>query len=488
MRRMLSCWRAYRRWRLTGAAMLAGAATLVITATLATSAAAQQPTLAQPCEANGLTCMTAPLVFEQTAELPATFDFDTGWVPPNSDLQVRLQALLAASTRLSLRGDLLAQWPHAEQPGALQLRTPGRLNGGLMNYHYGLLVDAEGKVHISIWPFTYTWQGNIPYVPQVDFQVSAEQVFDSWAFEGTTSSSVSAPVTLAQVDVSALIGASIPGISGGFELDAAVALEVRYTHREFDIRHLLAGEVGEQVAGGAIVTKDGDSYAFLGLLPYEDYWVTAKGTLDYDGVLHLIPAFYVSLLGQNWSIPVADIPIAFHLTQSDWSFEPQRLRVPLPYLDTDVEDIDFGDIALGEETFRTFAVNNVGHHTLATQLSLADVTHFALYDDALQLAPGDKLQPVVRFVPTSAGEHHTTLLLTSNDAASPLRAITLHGHATAPDLPAPPPLDGQRVEGQCGCNVAGGSVRYGWSAAAGLLLLGLSGYWRRRRWRRSGRS
>lgn len=453
------------------------AAAVVAAASLLTaSAAAQEPVLAKACEEGGLTCMTAPLVFEHAEHLPIEFDFDTGWVPANSDLQVRLQALLAATTRMSLRGDLVAEWPHAEEAGALNLRTPGRVDGGVMNYHYGLFVSAEGKVTISIWPFNYTWQGPIPYVPQIDFQVMDEHVFDAWAFEGTSSSTITEEVTLAQVDISSLIGVSIPGISGGFELNAAVELEVYYQHTEIDIQHLLGGESDGQVAGGAIISEDDETHAFLGLQPFEDYLVTAQGTVDYDGVLHLIPAFYVSLLGQNWSIPIADIPIPFQITETEWTFNPARLRVPLPYLKLDVEDVDFGDVVVGSETFRTFAVENVGLHTLATDLSLGSVDHFALYDSSLELEPEDKLQPVVRFVPATVGEHQTTLLLTSNDPAAPLRMITLHGNAVEPELPTPAP-GGQQADSDCGCEVAGGTGRYGWSVLAMVMLVGL----RRRR-------
>jgi hypothetical protein len=375
-------------------------------------------------------------------------------------VQVRLQALLAATTRLSLKGDFVAEWPHAEHEAALRLTTPGRKNGGVLYYHYGLLVSAEGKVNISIWPINYTWQGPIPYVPQIDFQVMDDYVFDAWGYEGVQSSSISEEVQLAQVNIASLIGVSIPGISGGFELNAAVELQVSYKHEQMTIDHVDEGMLGEQVAGGPIYAEDGETHALLtsegspNSGPYQDYQISADGTVDYDGVLHLIPAFYISLLGQNWSIPIADIPIGFDITEAPWAFAPTRVRVPLPDLFTKAKVIDFGDVQVGEETFRTFSLANKGLHTLSTGMSLSDAVNFALYDSGLLIEPEQQLSPVVRFIPTAAGDFTSTLMLATNDPDEPLRLVTLMGTGFEPEQPIvkDDPV-GQEVDSSCGCKV-----------------------------------
>ena len=107
---------------------------------------------------------------------------------------------------LSLRGALDTAWPDA-----FYLTTPGDIDGGTFSYHYGLDVGAQAAIHIEVAGQDYDWVGDIPYVPQIDFQVEADGVFDAWGFApGVTLSSTTETVTLAQVGIGDIVGGSIP--------------------------------------------------------------------------------------------------------------------------------------------------------------------------------------------------------------------------------------------------------------------------------------
>ena len=63
--------------------------------------------LAAPCKTDSYTCEIAPIAFSRKDALPIEFDFDTGWVPQNSPLQVHLWAGVYANTHVSLTGALI---------------------------------------------------------------------------------------------------------------------------------------------------------------------------------------------------------------------------------------------------------------------------------------------------------------------------------------------------------------------------------------------
>ncbi len=80
--------------------------------------------------------------------------------PQSSPLQVHIWADIWANTHVALSGDLVSSWPEA-----LVLEAPGNKEGGDFGFHYGADFGAQGKVSISIAGKTYSWQGDIPYIP-----------------------------------------------------------------------------------------------------------------------------------------------------------------------------------------------------------------------------------------------------------------------------------------------------------------------------------
>jgi MYXO-CTERM domain-containing protein len=466
-----------RRIRATAAVVLG--ATLGMSAT----AHAQYDVLAEPCEAEPHFCAEAPIAFDAVEALPIEFDFDTGWVPPGSPLQVKIAAMLAANTRLSLRGALVSEWPHDDHAGALRLTAPGDPMGGLLGYHYGLVTSAQAKLGVSVGPLNFNWQGNIPYLPQIDFQAQQEIAFDAWGWEpGVVASSSTLPETVAWVDLSSVIGVSIPGLTGGFQLDVAVDLDVSWTNHRIALAD--ADEADSvTVEGGDIVMADGESYTLGYDGAFAEIDVHPSGTVDYGGVLHLIPSIYVSILGQTWSIPIVDIPIPFDAAQLELDFEPRRVHVPLPDLKLPVEVIDFGEVPLGDEGFRSYPLKNEGELVAATTISTSDPAVFPSWEEAIDIKPDDDSWGTLRFVPTHAGEHTAELVVLSNDPDAPMHVVKLTGVGVANgDLLVPFPSEGTTTAGLiadsgCGCALerrsSGGG---GW-----LLVLGALGLVRRRR-------
>ncbi|MEZ4314000.1 MAG: DUF1573 domain-containing protein [Polyangiaceae bacterium] len=455
----------------------AATASLSVLASLAVLAFASEARagdkIATPCEDDPLYCERSPIAFEHVDKLPVEWSFDTGWVPGNSPLQVHIWAGVYANTRIALKGAYVTSW-EPDTTDKLFLQTPGDILGGSIGYHYGAELGAQAAVHISVLGVNYDWVGDIPYVPQFDFQVEAQDNFDAWAFPpGFSLSSQTAKQKLAQVSIGSIIGGSIPGIDGGFELDVAMELTATYTTTQIVMTNAEV-EPAELVSGGPIVSEDGVSSMLYSGGAYTEVDIHPEGLVDYDGTLHIIPAFYVSLLGQNWSIPIADIPISFPITQTQWSFDPVRVHTPLPDLELPVTVVNFGKVEVGQKNLEPFDLTNAGEAKLAVVMMGDNTDVFELWDTDLEIPAGDTVQSAFRFVPKQAGEFTATVLVSSNDPDKPLQQVFLKGigvDAPAVLVETEPGYEGDDIEqaGSCACRTSAPSG----DAPTGAALFGL---------------
>lgn len=414
------------------------------------------------CDADPDWCKIAPIAFARNDTLPIDWQFDTGWVPANSPLQLHLWAGVYATTGVSLKGSLETSWPEA-----LLLRTPGNPGGGRLTYHYGVEFGAQAKIKVTVAGQDYEWTGDVPNIPQIDFQVEGAQDFDAWGFDpGATLSSKTMPVTIIQVGVGDLVGASIPGIDGGIEVDLAMELAATYKTQ----RLVIETADGKPVSGGDITQPDGESSTKYLNGPAVDLDVHPEGTVDYDGVLHFIPAFWVDLLGQSWSIPIADIPLAFPITQTKWVFDKQRVHVPLPDVVVSVEEIDFGDVQVGQKGLVGFGIWNAGEARAKVTFVSSNPDLFPAWDPSADVDSGITFDSAVRFMPTKNGPFEATLFVASNDPNDAVQTIKLKGVGFGgPEEVEPPTID---QDSGCACRVAdGGSPR---SSTGAIALLGLA--------------
>lgn len=411
--------------------------------------------LAAPCAGDARTCQHAPLSFSKSSGSPIEFSFDTGWTPPGSPLQVHLWGLLATTTAVRLDGALDTTWPDA-----LTLSAPGALDGGLLSYHYGVDIGAQAKIEVTILNQPYSWIGDIPYVPQIDFQVKADQVFDAWGWApGVTATDSTEPVNLAMVD---LIGLAIPipGLEGGFALDVALDLEVTYVTDRIVIED--AGD-GEAVAGGALDGPSQETLADYAGGPAVTYDVRPEGRVTYDTTLHLIPSLYIEVLGNTQTMPLADIPVNLPSAEVDWVFDPARVRVPLPDIVAATEPVELGTVTLGDQAVIVFPVTNDGEMPLYVTAAVGG--DFAVASDEQVIAPGDTLDLELTFAPASTGTQAKPLVLVSNDPDTPSVAVTLRGTGveeggslppSGSDEPAPPSLADTQIDAGCACRTGAG--------------------------------
>ncbi len=407
------------------ASLLLALATGSAASTLAAAASAQ--IVAVPCNADVETCLIGAMRFEKTKEaLPLGGGFDTGWIPADSSLQVHLAAGLWSEATVVLEGDLETSWPEV-----LHQRAVPRLGAGSLGIHYGAEISADARFEVEVFGQTFTWEGPIPYVPQFDFQVEQLQPFDPWAFNGFTVSGATEQQTLVQVSATNFVGIDIPGLDGGFELDVQLDLDATYVTTS-----VVVAEIdGMPVAGGPITSADGATRADYPGTPFVEHDVHVEGSLRYEGTLHLIPAFYLEILGQDFSIPIVDIPVPFSFEDKDWIFDPVRVHTPIPDIDLPAYEaspsIDFGDVEVGDERTVTIDIDNLGEHLLYVKLVVDAGAPITLDADAVTVVEGGTAEVEITYAPTDEEPLDAVLVLVSNDPDEPTRTISLTGATVA---------------------------------------------------------
>jgi len=405
------------------ASLLVALASGLSTAALASAASAQ--VIATPCAAEPETCLEGAMRFERTKEaLPLGGGFDTGWIPADSPLQVHLAAGLWSETSVVLEGDLETSWPEV-----LAQRAVPKLGAGSLGIHYGAEISADARFEVEVLGQQFSWEGPIPYIPQFDFQVEQLQPFDPWAFDGFTVSGATETQTLVQVSATSFVGIDIPGLDGGFQLDVQLDLDATYTTNEIVVAEL----DGTVVAGGTITSVDDATRAdYLGT-PAVEHDVRVSGSLFYEGTLHLIPAFYLEILGQDFSIPIVDIPVPFTLEDRDFDFDPVRVHTPIPDIDLPLyeesDTIAFGEVEIGEERTATIELDNVGEHVLAVRFVVDDGVPVEVPTETIQVVEDGHAVVEITYAPTDEEPLDAVIVLLSNDPDEPTRTLSLTGRS-----------------------------------------------------------
>lgn len=455
--------------------------------------------LAYYCGEADLQCVAATgLLWKKTVQLPIAFDWDTGWIPDSfPELQVRFEVKVPAETDVAVGGDFVTTWP-----SPLTLAVPGDRYTGLLKFDYGLVVSALGKIDISILGYDINWQGPLPYVPQINFHVLGGAAFDPWAFKPkvVSASAFTDSVQLFAIDVLSLAGIPSQVASGGVKLKVKGELKATYWTEKINVT---AAKPAAQVMPIAPITvEDGTTQHGYKEGAYVEYDVNPDGVVHYDGVIHLIPAFYISVLGQDFDMPVYDYPITIPIGDQDFNFDKIRVHVPLPDVPPLASKIyDFGQVDVGSSKKLDVTLSNVGEAkaraVVSVDQSMAAI--FKVLSTTVALDPSKSEDIQIRFAPKALGAFSTTMTIASNDPDSPLQTVQLKGEAVPPGT-APTTGDdaggddagfepseagagfyNDQQDGACGCRVVGTKERSTLPMWAGLALLGAAIVTRRRR-------
>jgi hypothetical protein len=420
-------------------------------------------TTAAQCEKDPQ-CQSAKFTVSKSEKIGADFDFDTGWLPADAPIQVRLFSYLHGRTRVDMSGALEAKWP---DPVRL---TPIGANGtGLLATDDGLVAKAQIRFKVTVAGKDYSWEGDVPGAPKVDFAAISSVNFDPWAWKGgpmgPQTSGKTAELDLYKVPLSFV---SIPGIEGGFELRGQGQFDAGYVSTAIAFDEIVSKGLVPDVDGTHAFTK-----VLLSSAPSFDTSLFVHGELTRQMKLHFIPALYFTIVGKTFALDLVDIPVPLPAQTKPWDFDPVAVHVPLPRIEAKPNPIDLGTIPLGKKTAILVSLFDTGEAPLVVDATAPDgkLAHETAH---LDLVAG--LSDAVRgsIEPTVAGPIETKIVLASNDPLVPKLEIKVKANV----VDGAPAAEDPNVEqaGSCGCSTPGSRA-----AASPLVLLGLLAISRRGR-------
>ncbi|MDB4928431.1 MAG: hypothetical protein JWM10_915 [Myxococcaceae bacterium] len=432
------------------------------------------------CGGDYVGCASAPLHYEHREGLPVEFNFDTGWVPSGSPVQVRIEAVLAGNTRVALDGALVGAWPEP-----MSLTAEPTAGGGTLSVDYGIVFRARARLDLDVGVAPIRWEGNLPYLPMIDFRAMSASSFEPWAWSRASTRGTTMRQHLADVAITDAI-IRIPGISGGFTLDAAGEVEAGYRSTR-----LTFGAQADPITQAMRRTQ-----AMFIAGSFVEYQPVLEGVLDYTVGVRMYPGLYISLAGRRWTIGLPEIPVNVGPVGRDLRFDPSVARLGLPDIHSDVEVLDFGEVTLGESTERNVTLRNVGEGG-GRLLSVTGDGPFSAPASARPLPASSRSELVVTFMPVRPGPAQGTLVVNTNDPDNPRVRVTVRGVGVEPvvvdagvDAPAAvdagegdagdPPAVTAADDGGCGCAVPGRS-RNPMGGVGAALAFGVWGAARRAR-------
>lgn len=446
--------------------------------------------VSEHCPDGVVGCSASDVDWHSENSLFDSVDWDTGWVPAGSPIQLRFGLVIAGETMVDLGGTVVGSWPPAIAVG-----VHGRPGAGLLTMNYGFELIAMLRFDVEVAGIRYDWEGDIPipFIPE-DLRLAGEAVFDPFLLPGVEERPVviadeTDPVRVLWYDaLSSII--PIPGVGGGFLVAAQAELETSYQTERIEV------EGGLPIVGEDELTRldppsveDPDAEGGYGA----ELEVTAHpvGSLSYDGRVLIIPELYLEVVGTRFDYPLAEIPINLVDLEEEVIFDDETVELPLPDVDVQPARLDLGWGYLEAVTSQPLVLLNNGNAPLVVE-AVTETGPFTMEPAYTVLDPHSTERVSIRFRPEIEGLQSVMFELATNDPDEPSILVLLEGEGRARPLPEPDPVDADveeadagfdadfdadgfddHVSAGCGCRTAATSGAAGaqWLALFALLFV-----------------
>ncbi len=246
-------------------------------------------------------------------------DFDSGWVPAESPVQLRFYAHAADSIYIEMLGDAVYDWD------AQTIAFLGDVMAGIFEIDVGLELQASVRFDVA----GLQWQSDL--LGPWDYAIISEALFTPYLLPGNPDSPVEIDDQTDGITVASVpIVPDIILVSGNLDIDVAA-----------DITAQLEGIRIEATTDGdgAIVDAEGVPSP-LSAAPGADPLMVdgvLVANMQTSPVLIVRPHLVMSILGQDFEIIGIDIPIALPETDDVLEFDPEPMifDAPEPPSDSD---------------------------------------------------------------------------------------------------------------------------------------------------------
>ncbi len=379
---------------------------------------------------------------------------DSGWFPSANDpLAIRFYILPLGGLTTTLQGTSELQWGQGA-PGTVQHRVIGQPSG--TDIELDATVDVGIDVKIDV----------VDVLTDVVTLVGTEARFEGRASHDTLLLPGQGRVGRVRDALEVFAWSTdlevIPGVDlvVGVEVAPILTAEVRGA----GVESVAFGVPRRQTLEGQWVDQPAPPGA-------SEHGLTVAWAGDVTGELELGLQPEVSLdtpVG-NFRILRVRVPIPIQRFQELRLTPPQFLVHPLPSLDLEPVDHDFGDVGVGDLALLELSLDNLGLLALEGTALVRGSGAFAVFPEELAAAPdggGDGV--VITFSPRDEGIAEAEVVLSTNDPWQPDVVFRVRGRGVDPAS-----LDRFAGGATCGCQAPASSSAgaLGVAGLAALLLL-----------------
>lgn len=454
---------------------------LLLVVTLVTLGLSLPVSAQSQCATTGV-CSTFPFMEDFQSSGLMGVDFDSNWLPGGSPLQVRATLHLGGQSAVRLVAN-----EGVSYPPAVRAAFDGQ-PGGYVSIDYGFSIHFYFRFNV----LGIGWEGEIPipFIPN-DLALNATSTFDDLVLAGAAHRPIVASDVTSRVRVASYdLGAFLAGlVSGGVALDLQGMLSATYNTQRISVDHALV-PITSETGVTTVYPASGNNYgASINVVSH------AEGSITHVGAVHVLPTAFVGILGQGFSLDIADLPFNLISTTTNIRFPDVSRVIPLPDLRVEVARVEFGEVLMGDQPTKSLIVYNDGDAPMDLEVILSSSIFGLASTGTLSLAPHSSidLQPSLHAI--GPGNYAQSVVIRSNDPDYAMRTVTLAGKVVLPVLEFDAGLadggwtdagdgsdggvDGGRVIyspvglGGCGCSIESSHSSSSRSAVAFVALAGL---------------
>lgn len=336
-------------------------------------------------------------------------EFDTGWVPSGSPLQVRFQIESTGGAEVEMEGEGHMGWPEGLTVALDPIAETGEI-----------VVDAalEAVTSIRFDVDIYSWESEID---RRGIDVEGEATFSPFLLSGDVPDTVE---VVFEGDTNELLNWSFnvfTGVTAGITVDLGPKAVTTFNGENWYVE----GERVDVAGDEAWVEPLGEAYQNVDI-EYVAHWNSGL-----DLVLNPVFEVCVDIVG-CWDLVDLELPIPLATDDFDQFFPTSTLAFPLPVVGDLPPRHDFGTIDVGSTAVLELPIENIGALDLEGVTFITGDSYFSVYPEYFQASGAQTDGVVITFTPGAEGDFQGTLVLQSNDPLEPEIEIPLLASAKYP--------------------------------------------------------
>lgn len=239
-------------------------------------------------------------------------DFDSGWVPAGSPVQLRFYAHAADSVVIEMLGDGTYDW-NAEEIG-----FEGHVDGGRFLLDVGMELQASVRFDVA----GLQWESDI--LGPWDYAITSEAIFTPYLLPGHPERPVEIQDQTDGVPVASVpIVPDIIVASGNLDITVAADITAQLSGTRIEVSHGTEASIVDAFQTPSPLPPEPGADP----LEVEGVMVTQLQTAP---VLIIRPHLVMSILGTDYEIFGIDIPVALPETDDELVFDPELMAFDAP--------------------------------------------------------------------------------------------------------------------------------------------------------------